>query len=81
MTGGGSAVALAQGDDLVVFKDAKSEPQLMKYTLWPAGLVPETGPDAASKKQSMARLLRAYVQAALTDLTSHAAGPADVRSK
>jgi phosphoglycerol transferase MdoB-like AlkP superfamily enzyme len=81
MSGGGSAVALAQGDDLLVIKDAKADPQLLRYTLWPPAVTPEAGPDAGPRKQAMARVLRAYVQAALTDLTGHKAGPVDEPGK
>jgi phosphoglycerol transferase MdoB-like AlkP superfamily enzyme len=75
MSGGGRAVALARGDELLVLKDAKAEPTLYTYTLWPPAVTPVTGPEADARRKAMAKELKAYVQAAVTDLTGHQAGP------
>ncbi|MDB5297692.1 MAG: hypothetical protein JWO31_3675 [Phycisphaerales bacterium] len=74
MSGGGKAVALARGDELLVLNDAKAEPQLLKYTLWPPAVAPAADPDAPVRKKAMAKELRAYVQSALADLIGQKAG-------
>ena len=75
MSGGGRAVALAKGDDLLVIDDAKAEPQLLHYTLWPPAVTPAADADAPARRKELARQLHAYVQAALSDLTAGVAGP------
>ncbi|QOV90445.1 LTA synthase family protein [Humisphaera borealis] len=74
MSGGGKAVALARGDELLVLNDAKADPQLLKYTLWPPAVSPATDPDAPNRRKAMSRELRAYVQSGLEDLTRSKAG-------
>jgi phosphoglycerol transferase MdoB-like AlkP superfamily enzyme len=78
MSGGGRAVAIVRGDDLLVFTGPKAEPQHLRYTLWPPTVT--TIPPSESHK-FMARELKAYVQAALTDLTGQKAGPVSDISK
>jgi phosphoglycerol transferase MdoB-like AlkP superfamily enzyme len=75
-SGGGRAVALARGDDLLVLGSARGAPLLMKYDLgWPPTIRPMTAAEA-SVGPAMERELKAYVQAGLADLTSGRAGPA-----
>jgi phosphoglycerol transferase MdoB-like AlkP superfamily enzyme len=75
MSGGDRAVAMARGDDLLVLRDAKAEPQLYRYTLWPPAVTPADDAGAAERKKMMARQLKAYVQSAMADLTENEAGP------
>jgi len=49
----------------------------MNWSLWPPSVKPIEGPDAPAIEKTMERELRAYVQAALTDLTEQRAGPSD----
>lgn len=75
MSGGGKAVALARGDELLVLNDAKADPQLLTYTLWPPAVTPAKDADAPARRKAMAKELRAYVQAGLEDVTQNKAGP------
>jgi phosphoglycerol transferase MdoB-like AlkP superfamily enzyme len=75
-SGGGRAVAMAQGDRMLVLGSAKGVPLYMNFSLaWPPSIKPTEGPDDNAEKKRMERELRAYVQAALTDLTEQRAGP------
>lgn len=76
MSGGGRAVAMARGDRMLVLGSASGKPLLMNFSLaWPPSVKPIEGPDADAIRMTMERELRAYVQAALTDLTEQRAGP------
>lgn len=79
MTGGGKAVAIVRGDDLLVINAPKTEPLLMTYSLsWPEPSVTlVTDAASATKKKDLARELKAYVQSALVDLTERKAGPGE----
>jgi phosphoglycerol transferase MdoB-like AlkP superfamily enzyme len=77
MSGGGRAVGLARGDDLVVLGSARGAPVLVKFDLgWPASIRPMTATEAAVGPK-MVRELKAYVQSALGDLTDQQAGPVE----
>ncbi len=76
MSGGGRAVAMAQGDRMLVLGSATGKPLFMNFSLgWPATIKPIEGPDAAADAKRMERELRSYVGAALSDLTEQRAGP------
>jgi phosphoglycerol transferase MdoB-like AlkP superfamily enzyme len=72
-TGGGRAVAIAQGNKLLVLGSATGHPLLMTYDLGPKPTVKPLDDPALEKK--LERHLRAYVQAALDDLLMRRAGP------
>jgi phosphoglycerol transferase MdoB-like AlkP superfamily enzyme len=73
MSGGGRAVAIARGDDLLVLGTATGKPTLLKYNLGPNPTIRPQDNPALEKR--MERELRAYVQCALDDLLNHRAGP------
>lgn len=75
MSGGGRAVAIAQGDNLLVLGSATGKPLLLKYDL---GEKPSITPlEDPTLETRLERQLRAYIQCALDDLTNYRAGPTD----
>lgn len=78
MSGGGRAVAMAQGDKLLVLGSSFGGPLLLTYDL---GTIPRISPlNDAELGARMERALRAYLQAALDDLTHKAATPGPATS-
>lgn len=72
-TGGGHAVAIAQADTLLILGSAAGHPVLLNYNLGPSPAIhPVSDPALQSRMQ---RDLQAYLQSALTDLTTQSAGP------
>jgi hypothetical protein len=75
LSAGGRAVALARGDDLLVLGSARGQPLLMKYDMgWPPSVRPMS-PAEAEHARPIERELKAYIQAALTDVSTQRAGP------
>lgn len=76
LAGGGSATAIARGDELLVMSSAAAPPRLTKYELGerPHLLPVPPGPEHDRRQIELATELRAFVQASLADLTSGRAG-------
>lgn len=76
LAGGGSATAIARGDDLLVLGSADQAPKLVRYDVGREPSVKPYPPGAARDRleRELSTALRAYVQAALSDLTSGRAG-------
>jgi phosphoglycerol transferase MdoB-like AlkP superfamily enzyme len=77
-SGGDNNVVMLRGDRALVV-DENNRAKLWRYSLgFPPTAVPDESPAAPETSRAMEHALRAYVQAALADLTSQRAGPARV---